>query len=191
MSLKHGILGLLNAGPMTGYELDRSFKRSLNHFWQAQTSQIYRELTQMEEKGWLQSEQIVQTDKPNKRLYSLTTGGKQELQHWLSASETDITKAMTVRSAFLMRVFFASEMPETEVFALLLDFKEACLKTLTSFEADREAVRHYGTKEAHENRVKYWELTVSYGEGQCRAALAWVEQAILLLTDESKKHAVH
>ena len=53
MSLKHGLLGLLNYGNMTGYDIDRTFKDSLFLFWQAQTSQIYRELNTMEKLGWL------------------------------------------------------------------------------------------------------------------------------------------
>ncbi|MEN6635102.1 MAG: PadR family transcriptional regulator, partial [Clostridiaceae bacterium] len=72
MSLKHGILGLLNYSPMTGYDLSKSFQNSLNHFWQAQTSQIYRELRDMEKLGWIASETVIQTDKPNKNIFSLT-----------------------------------------------------------------------------------------------------------------------
>ena len=37
MSLKHGLLGLLNYGSMTGYELDKIFRDSLSFFWQAKT----------------------------------------------------------------------------------------------------------------------------------------------------------
>ncbi len=33
--LKHGILGLLNYGDMTGYEISETFKNSLNYFWPA------------------------------------------------------------------------------------------------------------------------------------------------------------
>jgi len=44
MALKHGLLGLLNYKSETGYDLDKLFKQSLNFFWKAQTSQIYREL---------------------------------------------------------------------------------------------------------------------------------------------------
>lgn len=184
MSLKHGLLGLLNAGPMTGYELDRSFKRSLSHFWQAQTSQVYRELTAMEEKGWLSSEEVVQTDKPNKRVYSLTEDGEHELQNWLSASEADIEKTITVRSAFLMRVFLAGEMPKEELLSMLYDFKEKCLEKLDSFESIRESIVHYGAVEAHADRVKYWELTVMYGESQCHAAIDWVKRAIAMLKEK-------
>ncbi len=48
MALKQGLLGLLNYGEMTGYELAKAFNDSLSFFWQAQTSQIYRELNQLE-----------------------------------------------------------------------------------------------------------------------------------------------
>ncbi len=47
--LKHGTLGLLNYGNMTGYEIREIFNKSLNFFWQAQSSQIYRELHTLEE----------------------------------------------------------------------------------------------------------------------------------------------
>ena len=51
--LKHGILGLLNYGDMTGYEIREIFNKSLNFFWQAQSSQIYRELRTLEKNGWI------------------------------------------------------------------------------------------------------------------------------------------
>lgn len=46
--LKHGILGLLNYGDMTGYEIREAFESSLKFFWPAQTSQIYSELIVLE-----------------------------------------------------------------------------------------------------------------------------------------------
>ena len=50
--LRHGILGLLNYGSMTGYDITRTFRDSLHYFWNAQTSQIYRELQTLKENGW-------------------------------------------------------------------------------------------------------------------------------------------
>ncbi|MCL2350821.1 MAG: PadR family transcriptional regulator, partial [Defluviitaleaceae bacterium] len=76
MSLKHGLMGLLSQKPMTGYDLDKEFNASLGFFWPAQYSQIYAELDKMEKKGWLVSRRVVQEDKPNKRVYSLTAEGK-------------------------------------------------------------------------------------------------------------------
>ncbi len=84
MSLKHGMLGLLINGPRSGYDLDRVFKDSLAFFWPAKTSQIYRELDAMERKGWLTSERVIQSEKPNKRVYSITEEGRREFRDWLS-----------------------------------------------------------------------------------------------------------
>ena len=103
MSLKHGLLGLLTQSPKTGYELDKQFNTMLGGFWQAKGSQIYRELDTMEKMGWLTSQQVVQEDKPNKRVYSITPSGKEEFANWMESGSVDLS----IKSAFLMRVFFA------------------------------------------------------------------------------------
>lgn len=107
MSLKHGLLGLLNYGKMTGYDLDKTFKDSLYYFWPAQTSQIYRELNEMERLGWLTSEIIFQTDKPNRKLYSITASGEAELRNWLAGNSLE--KEFQIRSLFLLKLFFSGK----------------------------------------------------------------------------------
>ena len=59
--LKHGILGLINNSDKTGNEIMTVFRDSLNHFWTAQTSQIYRELQTMEKAGWITQTRVPQT----------------------------------------------------------------------------------------------------------------------------------
>ncbi len=51
MSLKHALLGFLNYGSMTGYELKKIFDPSIGHFWNAELSQMYPTLKQT----WLAS----------------------------------------------------------------------------------------------------------------------------------------
>jgi DNA-binding PadR family transcriptional regulator len=80
--LKHGILGLLNYGEMTGYEIKEVFACSLNFFWTAQTSQIYRELQTIEKKHWAKSTLIMQEGKPDKKVFKITDEGKEELLHY-------------------------------------------------------------------------------------------------------------
>lgn len=181
MSLKHGILGLLNYGSMTGYELDRAFKDSLSFFWQAQTSQIYRELSAMENKGWLTSERIIQNEKPNKRVYSLTAEGKEELKNWLSSPETDIREAMSIRSAFLMRVFFAGETNDEQALLLLHAFREKCIETISQFDTIPGAIVEYGAVVDSAERTKYWKIAALFGELYYRAEMEWVERAITFL----------
>ena len=90
MSLRHGLLGLINYSPMTGYEIVKDFENSLSYFWHATSQQIYKELDAMEKSGWLVSERIIQTEKPNKRVYSITPEGKAALLEWLSTPEEGV-----------------------------------------------------------------------------------------------------
>ena len=97
--LKHGILGLLNYQDMTGYEINTVFRDSLCYFWNAQTSQIYRELQTLEQKGWVTKCYVAQQGKPDKNVYSVTGEGRTELLRWLSEEGPDISP----RAPVLMR----------------------------------------------------------------------------------------
>ena len=84
MGLQHGILGFLNYGPCSGYELTKAFHSSVQFFWPAQTSQIYLTLGKLEDAGLVTHETVIQNGKPNKNVYSILPAGRAELQRWLS-----------------------------------------------------------------------------------------------------------
>lgn len=184
MSLKHGLLGLLNYGSMSGYDLSKAFRDSLALFWQAKSQQIYRELDAMERNGWLTSERVIQHDKPNKRVYSITDTGKQELLSWLSESEAGIADVMRVKSAFLMRVFFAGEISADESLALLYAYREKCLESIKDINEAHSAIIKYETEIQDDSKTRYWKIAALYGDKQYHAALAWADEAIAILEGE-------
>ena len=51
MSLRHALMALLAATPMTGYTLAKQFDQSAAFVWHAPHSQIYPELRHLEEAG--------------------------------------------------------------------------------------------------------------------------------------------
>ncbi|MDR0839913.1 MAG: PadR family transcriptional regulator [Christensenellaceae bacterium] len=181
MSLKHGLLGLLNYGDMTGYELDKAFNASLGFFWQGKMSQIYRELGVMERHGWLTSERVIQDDKPNKKIYHITDSGKDELQNWLAAPESDISDAMRIKSAFLMRVFFAGETSTEQAVKMLTEFRDECIEALEGLETTSGSIAEYGARITGEERIIYWQIASSFGESYYRAMIDWTEKAIAVL----------
>ena len=79
MGLQHGILGFLNYGPCSGYELAKAFHSSVQFFWPAQTSQIYLTLGKLEHAGLVAHETVIQNGKPNKNVYSILPAGREEL----------------------------------------------------------------------------------------------------------------
>lgn len=116
MSLPHAILGFLQFAPMTGYDLKTmGFEISVAHFWPADQSQIYRTLDNLTEKGWVESELEVQTDRPNRKVYSITETGRAELARWLQTEQ-----GLPVhREPFLVQLFFSAQLPDDQIIALM------------------------------------------------------------------------
>lgn len=181
LSLKHGLLGILNYTSMAGYELDRAFKDSLNFFWSANTSQVYRELNAMEKKGWLISEWIIQKEKPNKRVYSITEEGKKELKSWLAMEENDFGGLTCVQSSFLMRIFFSAEIGKDHALEMVKSFKQECLERIEYMNVAYDAINSYSSIVSNEYTIECWRLTALFGEEYFNSCLNWCNKAIEIL----------
>ncbi|MEJ2854314.1 MULTISPECIES: PadR family transcriptional regulator [unclassified Saccharothrix] len=83
MALEHAILVSLDERPGTGYELARRFDKSIGFFWAATHQQIYRTLKRMDELHWVTAEEVPQDGRPDKKVYRVDDGGRQELRRWL------------------------------------------------------------------------------------------------------------
>jgi DNA-binding PadR family transcriptional regulator len=88
VALGDAILVCLTERPMTGYELAKTFDSSIGFFWKADHQQIYRELTKLRQRGYVQGREVVQSGKPNKLVYTLTAEGKTALRHWAARPST-------------------------------------------------------------------------------------------------------
>lgn len=82
MALGEVILICLTERPMSGYELAKAFDTSVGFFWRADHQQIYRELARLRDRGYVQSQEVIQSGKPNKLVYSLTDLGRAHIRHW-------------------------------------------------------------------------------------------------------------
>lgn len=183
MSLKHGILGLLNYGSMTGYDLDKVFKQSLAFFWSAQTTQIYRELTQMEKSDWVTSEIVIQRERPNKKVYSITEKGRQELKKWLE--QFNVEKELTLKDAFLMRVFFAGELSPTQNIDLLSSYKQQAETSLKGMDRANQSIDYHQQTVSDREKSLYWQATALFGQYYFEACVKWADEVIKLLREET------
>lgn len=170
MSLKFGLLGLLHYGSMSGYELDKIFKDSLNFFWQANRSQIYRELNKMEDEGWLTAKIVFQTEKPNKKLYTITDEGRKGFEKWLSADCID--DALFTRNILLLKLFFSGDREHKDNIKMLEKFQERCEKELLDIQ---ETCRNRCDNSKDEI---YWDITADYGEYYYNMCIDWARDSI-------------
>ena len=183
MSLRHGLLGLIKYRPMTGYELTKEFNESLAYFWHATSQQIYKELDTMEKSGWLVSKRVMQSEKPNKRVYSITAKGKEALLGWVSTPEEGVKKFMQGKNPFLMRLAFAGEASDELALGMLRAFKNEYLSFAQSL-GDIENIIAAEEAVLGKKVMKYWKLVALHGEIIRKARLEWVEKAIEILENE-------
>jgi PadR family transcriptional regulator, regulatory protein AphA len=93
VSLRHALLGVLTAEPLTGYEMAKVFDRSVAYVWHASHSQIYPELRRMERLGFITSKSSRRGERGVKRTYTITAEGREELERWLAEpSEPEPTR---------------------------------------------------------------------------------------------------
>jgi DNA-binding PadR family transcriptional regulator len=78
------LLALLAKEPAHGYELKLELEQTFGHGYPTPNiGQIYVTLQRLERAGLVRSQDVVQTTRPNKRVYELTDAGRKALLSWL------------------------------------------------------------------------------------------------------------
>jgi len=174
MSLEFAILGFLNYHPFTGYDLKKVFDTSVQHFWHADQSQIYRTLTQLTKGGYARMEKIPQENRPDRKVYAITETGRLELLKWLSAPPT----LDGAHSAPLVQVFFAGNFSDEQVLVKFESFAAIMRATLERYDQIPAQAAFYQKEINSPRQHFFWMLTLENGITNMRANLAWAESVI-------------
>ena len=95
-------LGLLAQQPGSGYDLLKTFEKSMANVWPATQSQLYGELNRLADAGLIE---VTDIGPRGRKEYRITPAGRTELQRWLTSPEDD----PPFRDASLLRVFMLGE----------------------------------------------------------------------------------
>ena len=165
MALARIILGLLALAPMTGYDLKRHFDSSVRHFWWADKAQIYRTLATLVAGGLAEVE---------------TVPGRGALSEWLVSPP----EHRTVRHPFLARLFFAGELDDDQLDALLAERRATVTEQLAEYERLRpEVLAEAADGRATGDRAGTLRLaTLEHGIAHARTELTWLDDTERALT---------
>lgn len=100
MALRHAVLAVLLGGEFSGYQLAKVFDTGVADFWYAAPQQLYAELTKLERSGLVTGRLVIQLDRPNKRVYTVTETGVEELERFAEEE----TKPAVIRDDLLVKV---------------------------------------------------------------------------------------
>lgn len=110
MSLKYVLLGLLSHQPRYGYELKHEAERLLGGGAELNPGQLYPMLRKLAEQSLIVGERVEQEDRPDKRVFTLTQAGEQDLQTWL---DEPVTLQVGRSALFLHFLVLALVRPQT------------------------------------------------------------------------------
>ena len=130
-ALGYALLALLARRPLTGYDLAQRMRRSTDFFWTARHSQIYPELARMEAAGLVTHEVVPQTERPDKKVFTMTEAGRAALRAWL----VQPVRPAPERDEMMLKTFCAWLIEPHEAVALFRAQEAEHLARLAAYEA--------------------------------------------------------
>ena len=174
MSLDHAILGFLNYRPLSGYDLKKVFDNSVQHFWPADQSQIYRTLTRLTERGLAEMEVVEQAERPARKVYHITETGRLELLGRLAGPAPERVS----RSAALIQVFFFGQMKDDVILKKFEAYAETMRAVLERYEQLNGELTASMPENCSAREQYFWLSTLDLGIRTMRANLDWAESVI-------------
>jgi DNA-binding PadR family transcriptional regulator len=151
-------------GEWSGYDLTKLAARSVGHVWAPARSHLYAVLGRLARDGLASVRTVVQSDRPDKQLYSLTPAGKAALAAWLDADADD-------DDSFHLKVFYGALLPRERLIEHVEAFRDRVHERLDVFDQINET----NTNRGHDY---YHRLMLDYGYAHARASLAWADEVL-------------
>jgi DNA-binding PadR family transcriptional regulator len=127
MSIRYGLLALLERGPMYGYQLRVAFEESTGGTWPLNIGQVYTTLSRLERDGLARA--LPEND-GGQRPYEITAEGRAELRDWF---KTPIQRGDRPRDELAIKLALAITTPGVDVHSVLQAQRTATMRALQEY----------------------------------------------------------
>ncbi|MCP4130757.1 MAG: PadR family transcriptional regulator [bacterium] len=176
---RYAILGMVSHAPMTGYDIKKRIENSIGYFWNAGFGQIYPELRKLEDQGLITKSEESSDKGPNRKVYTITETGQEELRDWLMLP----VKKETIRFEVLLKLFFGRHIPIPSSIEHIKSFKERSEENLKVFDGYEETLRESQEDEDH----FFFLTTVLFGKYTYQACSNWASDVLEMFEEKQKK----
>jgi DNA-binding PadR family transcriptional regulator len=194
VSLRHALLAILTAKPMTGYDLVKYFDGTVAYVWSAPHSQIYPELRRMERDGLLDVEVVPRGERAEKRVYVINDAGCAELQGW----STQLAAYQPERDVYRLRAahfeFSTYEAARRQLREHLNHYTKALhdwQQMISDVEARRVPLMQQRLLQRpepeHEPIVAFKRFAFRGEVAKAETEIAWAKEGLALLDDLEKR----
>ena len=134
MSVRYGLLTLLERRPMHGYQLRQEFEASTGATWPLNVGQVYTTLSRLERDGLV--EVTDEHDNENQRVYAISPAGRDAVRAWFA---TPIRPSAPPRDELAIKLAMAVGTPGVDVARVIQTQRTATVRTLQDYTRAREA----------------------------------------------------
>ncbi|TFV55287.1 PadR family transcriptional regulator [Geodermatophilus sp. DF01-2] len=127
MSIRHGLLALLERGPSHGYQLRAEFDAATGATWPLNVGQVYSTLDRLERDGLVAAEG--EPDAEGRIAYRLTEDGRRELHTWFASP----VSSRSGRDELSIKLALAVTTPGVDVTAVVQTQRSATMTSLQEY----------------------------------------------------------
>lgn len=166
-------MGFLAKKGSTGYDLKTREFTKASPLWPADQAQIYRTLEKLRARRLVSVRRIRQSDRPDRREYSLTPAGREALRAWLAAPSTPAT----LRDPLMLQINFGEYVSDSDLRAVLIARRELLQSQLEALRTRLAA--HESLDPGPNPRPHTLKKMVFLGRiSQIRASIDWVDDCM-------------
>src|SRR3954464_15179799 len=125
MSIRHGLLALLERGPSHGYQLRAEFDAATGATWPLNVGQVYTTLDRLERDGLVA--QDGDPDPDGRIAYRITDAGRRELASWFASP---VTRQGAPRDELAIKLALAVTTPGVDVLSVVQTQRSATMGSL-------------------------------------------------------------
>jgi DNA-binding PadR family transcriptional regulator len=127
MSIRHGLLALLEQGPRYGSQLRTEFESRTGATWPLNVGQVYTTLSRLERDGMVSPDGDDDAGHP---LYAITDTGREELHHWF---ERPVDRSSPPRNELAIKLAMAVGAPGVDIRTVIQSQRHATLKAMQDY----------------------------------------------------------
>ncbi|TWE19376.1 PadR family transcriptional regulator [Kitasatospora atroaurantiaca] len=127
MSIRHGLLALLDQGPRYGYQLRTEFEARTGATWPLNVGQVYTTLGRLERDGLVAPHG---EDDEGHQFYAVTEAGRAELRNWF---DTPVPRTNPPRDELAIKLAMAVTVPGVDVAAVVQSQRRHSMKALQDY----------------------------------------------------------
>jgi DNA-binding PadR family transcriptional regulator len=127
MSIRQGLLALLDQGPMYGYQLRSEFESRTGATWPLNVGQVYTTLARLERDGMVER---AGDDRDGHPVYTITAAGRSEVQNWFA---TPVSRSTPPRDELAIKLAMAVTVSGVDVRAVVQAQRTSTIRALQDY----------------------------------------------------------